>query len=67
MSKNEATVDMLQNDIKRREKQIDGWCRQIEDLQDEIQKLNRWINAAQFYIDGAQEMLIDVQELEGCE
>ena len=59
--KNEATHDLLQFKVKQMHKRIDTWYRQIEELQSEIEKLNRWINFEQSDIDEANEMITKIE------
>ena len=66
MSKNDASIDLLQHSLKMGQKRIDGWAQQIEELQEQISKLNRWINFEQADVDDAGEMLANMQELEQC-
>lgn len=61
-----ASYDLLQHTIKMGHKRIEGWSRQVEELQEQIAKLNRWINFEQSDIDDAGEMLANMQELEQC-
>jgi cell division FtsZ-interacting protein ZapD len=62
-----ASYDLLQTTIKMSQKRIDVWSQQVEELQEQIAKLNHWIHFEQADIDDANEMLINMQELEGCD
>ena len=59
----DASYDLVQLKIKMGLKRIDGWSQEIEELQEQISKLNRWINFEQADVDEANEMLINMQEL----
>ena len=66
MPKLNASYDVVEAKIKTMRKRIDTWSQQIEELQGEIEKLNRWIRFEQNDIDEAGEMLTNMQELEQC-
>ena len=59
-----ASCDVVEDKIKKMHKRIDGWSQQIEELEMQIEKLNRWIKFEQSDIDEAGEMLTGMQELE---
>lgn len=65
MIERNASWALLEHTVKAGHKRIDTWSRQIEELQEEIAKLNRWINFEQSDIDEANEMMNNIQEKEG--
>lgn len=60
-----ASYALLEHTVKAGHKRIEGWSEQIEELQEQIAKLNRWINFEQADIDEANEMMNNIQEREG--
>ena len=64
MPKLDASYDLVEAKIKTMQKRIDTWSREIEEHQEQIEKLNRWIRFEQSDIDEAGEMLAGMQELE---
>lgn len=67
MIERNASYALLQHTISMGNKRIEGWCQQIEELQEQIAKLNRWITFEQGDIDQATEMMNNIQEKEGSQ
>lgn len=57
----DASVDLLRTTIKQCNKRIDTWSQQVEELQSDIEKLNRWINFEQSDVDEANEMIAKME------
>ena len=60
---NRPKIDLLLNKIKDMNTRIEGWSQQKFDLNEEIEKLNRWINLEQSDIDTANEMIVQLEKV----